>query len=196
MRGDIATVAELFRRILFAYPYEGAYPEMAHDPRNINILTFEMHNRWENGDRKNMRIYPANVRLIELMKSEYQQLQIRQMRIKKRTTDFGAISRSSVRRDFQRVQRYPAEEKSPEIENLTKINSECRIIHISETSGYAKYARYIVGKLVRLKEKADLGGNSWYCEFVHDDDRKALNTAAGWSDSKRQYLFDGIKFKN
>ena len=24
----------------------GSHPEMAHDPRNINILCFEMHNRW------------------------------------------------------------------------------------------------------------------------------------------------------
>lgn len=52
----------------------GAYPEMATDPRNINILCFEMHNRWENGDRENMRIYPENMRLIELMKSEYNRL--------------------------------------------------------------------------------------------------------------------------
>lgn len=55
----------------------GAHPEIAHDPRNINILSFESHNRWENGDREKMRIYPANVRLIELLKSEYQTLQIR-----------------------------------------------------------------------------------------------------------------------
>lgn len=52
----------------------GAYPEMATDPRNINILCFEMHNRWENGDRENMRIYPGNMRLIELMKNEYNTL--------------------------------------------------------------------------------------------------------------------------
>lgn len=118
------------------------------------------------------------------------------MRTKKRTPDFGAISKRSIKRDFQRVQTYPTEQKSPQIEELPKINAERRIIHISETSGYAKFAQFIVGKLVRLKEKANLGGNSWYCEFVHDDDRKALNMAAGWSDNKRQYLFDGIKFKN
>lgn len=86
--------------------------------------------------------------------------------------------------------------KTPQIEEMPKINAERRIIHISETSGYAKFARYIVGKLVRLKEKANIGGNSWYCEFVHDDDRRALNMAAGWSDNKREYLFDGVKFKN
>ena len=77
----------------------------------------------------------------------------------------------------------------------SKINAERRVIHVSETSGYAKFARYIVGKLVRLKEKANIGGNSWYCEFVHDDDRRALNLAAGWSDNKREYLFDGVRFK-
>ncbi len=90
------------------------------------------------------------------------------MRTKKKRTDYGAISRSSIKKDFQRVQRYPTEEKTPQIEELPKINAERRIIHISDVSGYAKFARYIVGKLVRLKEKANVGGNSWYCEFVHD----------------------------
>lgn len=52
----------------------GSHPEIAHDPRNINILSFESHNRWENGDRKKMRIYPGNIKIIELLKSEYQQL--------------------------------------------------------------------------------------------------------------------------
>lgn len=117
------------------------------------------------------------------------------MRTKKKQTDYGAISRSSIKKDFQRVQRYPTEEKTPQIEELPKINAERRIIHISEVSGYAKFARYIVGKLVRLKEKANVGGNSWYCEFVYDDDRKALNMAAGWSDNKKLYLLDGIKLK-
>lgn len=28
-----------------------------------------------------------------------------------------------------------------------------------------------------------------------DDDRKAINHAAGWSDNKKQYLLDCIKFK-
>ena len=54
----------------------GSHPEIAHDPRNINILSFESHNRWENGDRQKMRIYPGNMRLIELMKTEYQSLKI------------------------------------------------------------------------------------------------------------------------
>lgn len=52
----------------------GAFPEMATDPRNINLLCFEQHNRWENGDRENMRIYPGNMATIELLKNEYQKL--------------------------------------------------------------------------------------------------------------------------
>ena len=56
----------------------GANPEIAHDPRNINILCLAAHNRWENpgeGPEKNregMRIYPGNVRIIELLKTDYQ----------------------------------------------------------------------------------------------------------------------------
>ncbi len=51
----------------------GAFPEMAHDPRNINILCFEMHNKWENGKREEMRIYAKNQAIIEQLKTEYQQ---------------------------------------------------------------------------------------------------------------------------
>lgn len=49
----------------------GAHPEMAHDPRNVNILSFEMHNRWENGDRQNMRIYQMNQLTIKKLINEY-----------------------------------------------------------------------------------------------------------------------------
>lgn len=52
----------------------GAHPEMAHDPRNINILCAEMHDKWENGDRKTMRIYDKNQCLIEQLKAEYNTL--------------------------------------------------------------------------------------------------------------------------
>lgn len=52
----------------------GAHPEMAHDPRNINILCAEMHDKWENGDRKTMRIYEKNQRLIDRLKAEYNTL--------------------------------------------------------------------------------------------------------------------------
>lgn len=52
----------------------GAHPEMGHDPRNINILFTTAHNQWETGDRKKMRIYPANMRTIELLKKDYSKL--------------------------------------------------------------------------------------------------------------------------
>lgn len=52
----------------------GAHPEMAHDPRNVNILCFEAHNKWENGDRESMRIYQANLLTIEQLKKEYGQI--------------------------------------------------------------------------------------------------------------------------
>lgn len=49
----------------------GAYPEMAHDFRNVNILCLDCHNRWENDDRENMRIYGVNEFTIEHLKKEY-----------------------------------------------------------------------------------------------------------------------------
>lgn len=49
----------------------GSHPEMAHDPRNINILCFEHHNNWENGNRERMRIYPANQRMIKELINDY-----------------------------------------------------------------------------------------------------------------------------
>lgn len=52
----------------------GAHPEMAHDPRNVNILCPAHHAVWENGDREGMRIYRSNQHIIELLKNEYQNL--------------------------------------------------------------------------------------------------------------------------
>ena len=49
----------------------GAFPEAAHDVRNVNILCFKHHNQWETGNRKAMRIYPGNVQTIEQLTKEY-----------------------------------------------------------------------------------------------------------------------------
>lgn len=50
----------------------GAHPEMAHDPRNVNILCFEAHNCWEHETtRKGMRIYPANLLRIKELMDDY-----------------------------------------------------------------------------------------------------------------------------
>lgn len=53
---------------------KGANPEMAHDPRNTNILCFWCHNKWENGNRGTMRIYPGNKKIIEQLRNEYKGL--------------------------------------------------------------------------------------------------------------------------
>lgn len=115
------------------------------------------------------------------------------MRVKKREPDYGAIARRSVRKDFARVPMHPKGEKRPEIENLPEINAERRVVFVGENSSYYKLRSFVLGKLVRLKEKSSYGG--WLCEFVHDDDRKAINNAAGWSDYKTEYLLDCVKFK-
>ncbi len=49
----------------------GANPDMAHDPRNVNILCLRHHNQWENGNRENMRINQKNQLTIEKLRSEY-----------------------------------------------------------------------------------------------------------------------------
>lgn len=53
----------------------GAYPEIAHDCRNINILCFNHHSEWENGNKHKMRIYASNMKIIETLKNEYGSLQ-------------------------------------------------------------------------------------------------------------------------
>lgn len=49
----------------------GAFPEMAHDVRNINILCLPHHNQWENGKRETMRIFLPNLKTIKILKKEY-----------------------------------------------------------------------------------------------------------------------------
>lgn len=52
----------------------GAFPEAAHDVRNVNILCFKHHNQWETGNRKAMRIYPGNIQTIEQLTKEYNEV--------------------------------------------------------------------------------------------------------------------------
>lgn len=49
----------------------GSHPQMAHDVRNVNILCFEHHSMWENGNRERMRIYPGNQRIIKELLQDY-----------------------------------------------------------------------------------------------------------------------------
>jgi len=49
----------------------GSRPEIAHDPRNVNILCYKHHEQWETGKRQLMRIYKTNLFIIELLKTDY-----------------------------------------------------------------------------------------------------------------------------
>lgn len=52
----------------------GSHPEMAHDPRNVNILCWECHQNWEHKttrDRLNPWLVEKNERTIKLLKQEY-----------------------------------------------------------------------------------------------------------------------------
>ena len=49
----------------------GAYPEMANDPRNVNILCAEHHNKWHTHKRQEMRVYEANRQIVEELKKDY-----------------------------------------------------------------------------------------------------------------------------
>lgn len=115
------------------------------------------------------------------------------MRTKKRTPDYGAISRRSIQNDFKRVQSTRKGRNACKSKIRPKINAERRVLFISENSAYYRYRSFFVGKLVRLIKQSNVGG--WIVGFVYDDDRKAINHAAGWSDMKKEYLLDGVKFK-
>lgn len=125
----------------------------------------------------------------------------------KSRTDFEAISRRSVKRDFYMEQINVRHKKVPENEYSRKITlpkepkvpqegEELRVSHISEQCMYCKYARYFIGKQLRLNRKTGPFDSTtgWY-SFVYDEDRKALNSAAGWSDNKKEYLLERPKFK-
>lgn len=50
----------------------GAFPELAYDPRNTNILTRENHSKWENNlINPGMRIYGKNIMIIEMLLKDY-----------------------------------------------------------------------------------------------------------------------------
>ena len=53
----------------------GAFPEMAHDPRNVTILCYEHHNQYEHSTtRNNMRIRLSVEKKNEQLKQEYGKL--------------------------------------------------------------------------------------------------------------------------
>ena len=132
------------------------------------------------------------------------------MRVNKKP-DYGAISKRSIKKDFFSEEIHIRKEKTQEKRNLQEITAmkkvkqleqyeaadiPCRISSINPGCQYAKFAKYFIGKLVKLVNKTGIGDSTtgWY-EFVFDEDRKALNEAAGWSDRKNRYLLERPKLK-
>lgn len=119
-----------------------------------------------------------------------------------RRPDYEAISRRSIAKDFYPDRLYLGQKKVPEKRNLPEITLPkeagrvYRVININPACEYARYARFIVGKLFRLVETKGVGDSTtgWY-EFVNDEERAALNKAAGWSNNKDRYFFERPKLK-
>lgn len=116
------------------------------------------------------------------------------MRLKKKLPDFRAISRRSIKGDFMPARDKLSGTRDREADNLTlKPGAVRRVASVGEDSSYYKLRPHIAGKLVRLVRQSSVGG--WVCEFVREENRQAINRAAGWSDAKTQYLLDCVKFK-
>jgi 5-methylcytosine-specific restriction endonuclease McrA len=49
----------------------GSDRRVAIDPRNINILSFEMHQKWESLKNNEMNIFPTNKIIIQMLKNDY-----------------------------------------------------------------------------------------------------------------------------
>lgn len=102
--------------------------------------------------------------------------------------DYNELVRRSIRKDFAKAnfKRNGRAPKTPHPKHTR------RVVELNETSGYARFRSYIVGRLVRIVESGYNGG--YWVEFVRDADRYALNAAAGWSNDKRRFLLDGVRF--
>lgn len=102
--------------------------------------------------------------------------------------DYNELVRRSIRKDFAKAnyKRNARAPKTPHPKNTR------RVVELNEMSSYAKFRRYIVGRLIRIVDTGYNGG--YWIEFVREADRNALNTAAGWSNEKRLFLLDGAKF--
>lgn len=51
-------LGDTWKRYMFSHLItKGAHPDLRYDKRNIVLKCLECHNRWENGDRRNMRVF-------------------------------------------------------------------------------------------------------------------------------------------
>lgn len=102
--------------------------------------------------------------------------------------DYNELIRKSIRKDFNKAnfRRNGHAPKPPH-----PVNTK-RVVSINENCEYYKFRKFFIGKLVRFVSFG-FGNGAWY-EFVNENDRNALNAAAGWSQDKRRYLLHGAKF--
>ena len=100
--------------------------------------------------------------------------------------DYSEIVRRSMRQDFANANY----KRNARIPKTHRPKDARRVVDLTDMSEYARFRRFIVGKLVRI---VDQGLNGCWVEFIRDVDRDALNRAAGWND-KRRFLLDGAKF--
>lgn len=100
---------------------------------------------------------------------------------------FDELVRRSIQKDFARAnfKRMGIKMKKPHPKNVK------RVIEVNKNCDYFPYRKFILGKLVRVLEEQN---NSVLIEFVNNKDREILNNAAGWSDMKRSYLLNRVKF--
>ena len=101
--------------------------------------------------------------------------------------DYSEIVRRSIRKDFAKAN-YKRNARAPKTQRPKDAR---RVVDLNETSAYAKFRRLIVGRFVRIIGNVS---NGCWVEFVRDADRVALNNAAGWTERKRLFLLDGVKF--
>lgn len=63
--GSIADISQ-YSHILS----KGAWPQFRHNPENFNRLCPIHHSQWETGDRKSMKIYEGNMKIIDKLLNE------------------------------------------------------------------------------------------------------------------------------
>lgn len=105
--------------------------------------------------------------------------------------DYGLVSRLSIQRDFRNAS-FNRATGTPREPKQKRENNVKRIIAMDDVCDYKQYRRFFVGKLVRIVATAQSGGK--WVSFVHEEDKNALNGAAGWSERKCQYLLYGVKY--
>lgn len=92
--------------------------------------------------------------------------------ITKMTYKIADQARESVRRDFKKKQ--------------------IVIYYIDKESSYFEFRAKIIGRPIEIVRSI---GEMKVVRFVNEEDRKNLNQFAGWSDNKREYLIDKMKFR-